>query len=201
MNLLRAAGRALMGGYFIASGVKALKDPDALVPATEPLAEKFVPFAQRKLPESVSAYIPEDTRSLVRLGGVASVAGGLGMATGIAPRLGGALAAGSMIPHVVAADPRGALDKSAARTDFLAKLALAGAALVLTQDTRGKPSMLWRASDSSHRVSQSAAKAIEGAGSDAQRLGRRAQKKLEKAATQAQRRIDAAANDVLDVLK
>ena len=201
MNLLRAAGRALMGGYFIASGVKAVKDPDALVPATEPLAEKFVPFAQRTLPGSVSAYIPEDTRSLVRLGGISAVAGGVGMATGIAPRLGGALAAGSMLPQLAAADPRGALDKSAARSDFLAKLALAGAALVLTQDTRGKPSMLWRASDSTQRVSRSAAKALEGAGSDAQRLGRRAQKKLEKAATQAQRLIDAAAHEVKDVLR
>ncbi len=190
-----------MGGYFIASGARAVRDPDSLVPAAEPLAEKFVPFAQRTLPGAVSAYIPEDTRSLVRLGGASAVAGGLAMATGLAPRLGGALAAGSMIPQVIAADPRGALDKQAARTDFLAKLALAGAALVLTQDTRGKPGVLWRASDSTHRVSRSAAKAIEGVGSDAQRLGRRAQKKLEKAAVQAQRRIDAAAHEVKDVLR
>lgn len=190
-----------MGGYFIANGVRALRDPDALVPATEPLAERFVPFAQKTFPEAVSAYIPEDTRSLVRLGGAASIAGGLGMLTGVAPRVGGALAAGSMLPHVIAADPRGALDKPAARGDFLSKLALAGAALVLSQDTRGKPSMLWRASDSTHRVSRSATKAIEGVGEDAQRLSRRAQKKLQKSAKQAQKRLDAAAKDVKGVLQ
>lgn len=184
MNLLRATGRALVGGYFIANGVKALRDPDALVSAAEPIAQRVVPLAQRSLPEAVSAYIPESPRSIVRLCGVSAIAGGLGMATGIAPRAGGALAASSMAPHIVAADPRG-LSEPGARTNFLSKLALAGAALVISQDTRGKPSLFWRAGDSAGRVQRSAVKAIDGAQADAAKVGKRAQKRLRKAAHKA----------------
>ncbi|SMO51585.1 DoxX family membrane protein [Propioniciclava tarda] len=201
MNLLRGAGRAMMATYFIANGVKALRDPDALVPATEPIAQRFVPFAQKTLPEAVSAYVPEDTRSLVRLGGVASIAGGLGMATGIAPRGGGVLAAASMLPHLVAADPRQASDRRGAMTDFFGKLAIAGAALVVSQDTRGRPSLLWRAGDSAARLGRTTTRAVDGAQADAVALSRRARKNLDKAARQAQRRFDAVAEDVKGVLQ
>lgn len=201
MNLLRATGRAMMATYFIANGVQVLRDPDALVPAAEPLAAKFVPFAQKTLPEAVSAYVPEDTRSLVRLGGLASIVGGLGMATGIAPRAGGALAVASMLPHLAAADPRGAADRKAALSELATKLALTGAALMVTQDTRGRPSMLWRADDSATRLSRSAGRAVEGVQSDARRLSRRAQKRLERAARVAERRTEALAKDVRDVLQ
>jgi uncharacterized membrane protein YphA (DoxX/SURF4 family) len=190
----------MMATFFIANGVKALRDPDALVPATEPIAERFVPLAQRTLPGAVSAYVPESTRTLVRLGGVAAIAGGVGMATGIAPRVGGALAAATMLPHIIAADPRGAADRGAALGDFLTKVALAGGALVVTQDTRGKPSVFWRASDSAARLRTSASHAVEDASADAHKLGRRAQKKLDKAAREASKRVQAAAKDVKGVL-
>jgi putative oxidoreductase len=201
MNLLRATGRAMLATFFIANGVKALRDPDALVPASEPFAARFVPFAQKALPEALSAYVPEDTRSLVRLGGLAAIAGGLCMATGIAPRAGGALAAASMLPHLVAADPRGAADRKAALGEFATKLALTGAALVVTQDTRGRPSVLWRANDSAARLGRSTGRAVEGVQADAQRLGRRAQKRVERAARAAQKRLDTVAKDAKGVLQ
>jgi uncharacterized membrane protein YphA (DoxX/SURF4 family) len=145
MNLLRAAGRAMMAGFFIANGVKAIKDPEALVPEAEPIAEKFVPLAQQAFPEAVSAYVPEDTKTLIRINGALAVVGGVAMATGLAPRAGGALAAASMIPHLLASDPRKADDKAAGRSLLIRNLALTGAAIVLTQDTQGHPSLLWRA--------------------------------------------------------
>ena len=39
MTLLRAAYRTMLASYFITSGVKALRDPDSLVPVAEPLAD------------------------------------------------------------------------------------------------------------------------------------------------------------------
>jgi hypothetical protein len=42
MTLLRAVSRTMLASYFIASGVKALRDPAPLVPLAEPLADRFV---------------------------------------------------------------------------------------------------------------------------------------------------------------
>lgn len=60
----------------------------------------FVPLA-RQLPPKVASYIPEDTKSLVRLNGVASVLGGLGFATGIFRRGATSLAANVRTAHVI----------------------------------------------------------------------------------------------------
>lgn len=200
MNLLRAAGRAALASVFIAQGVKAVKNPDALVSATEPLAERFVPFAQAKLPGAIGAYVPEDPKSIVRLSGVAAIAGGLGMATGLAPKAGGFLAAASMIPQLADADPRQASDRKAALGDFITKLALAGAALVVSQDTRGRPSLYWRAGDSAARLGQSASRAVVSASSDVERAGKRARRRAERAARRAAKRVDSMVADAKGVL-
>ena len=170
----------MLATVFVSNGVKALKDPEALVPAAEPLAAKFVPLAQRTLPEAVSAYVPEDTKNLVRLNGVASILGGLGMFTNISTRGGGTLAAVSMLPHLIASNPRGAADKKAARSIFLRNLALTGAALVVSQDTKGNPSLGWRANDFSYRMGQQARKRSESLAKDAEGFGKRTRKQLDR---------------------
>ncbi len=185
----------MLATFFIANGVKAVKDPEPFVDAADPLAQKFVPFAQRTFPEAVSAYVPEDTRSLVRLNGAAGIAGGLGMATGIAPRGGAVLAAASMVPHVLASDPRGAVNKSEARSIFVRNLALAGAALVLSQDTHGKPSLFWRANDSANRLGRTTTKAVEGVQADGAKLSRRTQKKLDRAARDVGKKLGLVSTD------
>ena len=43
MTLLRAVARTMLASYFVSSGIKAIRDPEALVPAAEPLAD---PLAQ-----------------------------------------------------------------------------------------------------------------------------------------------------------
>lgn len=158
MNLVRGIGRLLLGGFFIVQGAKAVKEPAQFATAAEPIAERFVPLAQRTLPPEASAYVPEDPETLVRLNGALSVLGGLGMATGISRRGGAYLAAASMVPHVLAADPRGTTpaEKSAARSLFVRNLALLGAALVVSQDTAGQPSLLWRAADTRQRLAREA---------------------------------------------
>ena len=50
MTLLRFAARTMLASYFVASGVKALRDPEALVPAAEPLIDRVVPDGQAVRP-------------------------------------------------------------------------------------------------------------------------------------------------------
>ena len=88
MTLLRAAARTMLASYFVASGVKALRDPDSLVPAAEPLVDKIVPLAKQYAPDQVAGCIPEDTATLVRVNGALQVVGGLALATGKGRRLG-----------------------------------------------------------------------------------------------------------------
>ncbi|HHU39680.1 MAG TPA: DoxX family membrane protein, partial [Propionibacterium sp.] len=147
MNLVRGIGRLLLGGFFIVQGAKAVKEPAQFAPAAEPIAQRFVPLAQKTLPPEASAYVPEDPETLVRLNGALSVLGGLGMATGIGRRGGAYMAAASMLPHVLAANPKDASpsEKNTVRSLFVRNLALLGAALVVSQDTAGQPSLLWRA--------------------------------------------------------
>ena len=51
MTLLRAAARTMLASYFISSGVKALRNPRALAPAAEPLANKVVPVVKKYVPD------------------------------------------------------------------------------------------------------------------------------------------------------
>lgn len=176
MNLPRAIGRVLLGSFFIATGVKALKDPAPFVPAAEPLAAKLVPFAQKVLPSQVSAYVPEDTATLVRLNAAASLVGGLGVATGIGRRPAAALAAASLVPSLLATRPRTAVpdDRDDVRAVFWRDLALLGAALVVSQDTAGRPSLAWRARDQRRRLARETEHRKELLAKDSKRLKREA---------------------------
>lgn len=179
MNLLRFVGRSLLAGFFVTNGLKAVRRPDDLVDAAEPMAEKFVPFAQRNLPPAAAAYLPTDTRSLVRLTGAAQVAGGLAMFTGVGRRPGAGLAALAMVPHVIAANPRGVPEakRDAARSVFVRNLALLGAALVVSQDTQGQPGLLWRASEGYARMQREAARSQDELAREADKLRRLAVRK------------------------
>lgn len=177
MNLLRGVGRILLGGFFIANGVKAVRDPEPFVAAAQPLADKVVPLAQRALPDEAAAYVPRDTATLVRLNGVASVLGGLGMVTGISTKGGGALAALSMLPHVAAAKSS-TLDKDTARSLVVRNLALLGAALVVSQDTKGRPSLAWRANDTRVRLARQADRAAKSVAKDSSHMTQLAGKDL-----------------------
>jgi uncharacterized membrane protein YphA (DoxX/SURF4 family) len=159
MNLVRPAARLMLASFFVVNGVKAVRKPETMVAGAEPIAKAFVPLAQQTLPPKVASYIPEDTKSLVRLNGVASVLGGLGFATGIFRRGGASLAAASMLPHVIASYPsKNAADRDAARSIFVRNLALFGAALLGSQDLQGQPSLAWRANDQRVRLAREAEK-------------------------------------------
>lgn len=191
MNLLRGVGRILLGGFFIANGVKAVRDPGQFVPAAQPLADKVVPLAQRALPPEAAAYVPQDTATLVRVNGIASVLGGLGMATGISTKGGGALAAASMLPHVVAAKESGA-DADASRSLLVRNLALLGAAIVVSQDTRGKPSLVWKANATRLQIARDADRAKKSLAKDASHVAQLTMKDFKRLKREAQLQAKAA---------
>ena len=163
MTLLRAAARTMLASYFVASGVKALRDPAPLVPAAEPLAEKLVPLIKQASPDQVAGFIPEDTATLVRVDGALQIVGGLALATGRGRRMGAWLLATSLLPNTIAkhpfwskSDPE---EKAADRSAFLKNISLLGGVLIATGDTEGKPSLAWRAQKGGHQIAKKTSKA------------------------------------------
>src|SRR4029453_4942628 len=105
MTLLRAIPRTMLASSFVAGGIKAIVDPESLVPAAEPLVDRVVPLVKEYTPEQVAGYVPENTVTLVRLNGIAEVLGGAALATGKGRRFGALLLAGSLVPRPIAKHP------------------------------------------------------------------------------------------------
>ena len=149
MSLLRAIPRTMLASYFVAAGIRAIRDPESLVPAAEPLVDRVVPLLKEYTPEQVAGYVPENTVTLVRLNGIAEVLGGAALATGKGRRLGALLLAGSLIPSTIAKHPFWTVQDPEARAQdrshFLKNVSLLGGVLLAAQDTEGKPSLVWRA--------------------------------------------------------
>ena len=149
MNLLRAVPRAMLASYFLASGIKAIRDPESFVPAAEPLTDRVVPLVKEYSPEQVAGFVPENTVTLVRVFGVAQVAGGVALATGKGRRLGALLLAGTLVPSTIANHPfwrvQDPEERARDRSHFLKNVSLLGGVLIASVDTEGKPSLAWRA--------------------------------------------------------
>ena len=174
MSLLRAVPRTMLASYFVAAGIKAIRDPESLVPAAEPLVDRVVPLVKEYAPEQVAGYVPENTVTLVRINGIAQVVGGAALATGKGRRLGALLLAGSLIPSTIAKHPFWTVqdpeERAQDRNHFLKNVSLLGGVLLASQDTEGRPSLAWRA----QRGGESIAKET-----------RRASKKLAKSTSKA----------------
>ena len=163
MSLLRAIPRTMLASYFVAAGIRAIRDPESLVPAAEPLVDRVVPLVKEYTPEQVAGYVPENTVTLVRLNGVAEVLGGAALATGKGRRLGALLLAGSLIPSTIAKHPFWTVQDPEARAQdrshFLKNVSLLGGVLLAAQDTEGKPSLVWRARKGGETIAKETRKA------------------------------------------
>jgi len=155
MSLLRTAARTMLASYFVYNGIKTVREPQELVPSTQPLADAVVPLVQKVAPPQVVELVPTDTVTLVRANGVAQIVGGIALATGKARRLGALILAGTVAPQTIARhdfwtakDPE---EKQSKLQGFLADVALVGSVLLASQDTEGKPSLAWRAQATSER--------------------------------------------------
>jgi uncharacterized membrane protein YphA (DoxX/SURF4 family) len=174
MSLLRAIPRTMLASYFVAAGIKAIRDPESLVPAAEPLVDRVVPLVKEYAPEQVAGYVPENTVTLVRINGIAQVVGGAALATGKGRRLGALLLAGSLIPSTIAKHPFWTVqdpeERAQDRNHFLKNVSLLGGVLLASQDTEGKPSLAWRAQKGGESIAKET---------------RRASKKLSKSTSKA----------------
>ena len=174
MSLLRAIPRTMLASYFVAAGIKTIRDPESLVPAAEPLVDRLVPLVKEYTPEQVAGYVPENTVTLVRINGIAQVVGGAALATGKGRRLGALLLAGSLIPSTIAKHPFWTVqdpeERAQDRNHFLKNVSLLGAVLLASQDTEGKPSLAWRAQKGGESIAKET---------------RRASKKLSKSTSKA----------------
>ncbi len=163
MTLLRAAARTMLATYFISSGIKALRHPDALVPAAEPLTDKLVPLVKQYAPAQVAGYVPEDARTLVRVNGGTQVLGGLALATGKGRRVGALLLAASLVPSTIAKYPfwseSDAEAKALAKNNFLKNVSLLGGVLLAARDTEGQPGIAWRAQKGGQNLARDTRKA------------------------------------------
>jgi uncharacterized membrane protein YphA (DoxX/SURF4 family) len=163
MSLLRAIPRTMLASYFVAAGIKAIRDPESLVPAAEPLVDRVVPLVKEYAPEQVAGYVPENTVTLVRLNGITQVVGGAALATGRGRRLGALLLAGSLIPSTIAKHPFWTVQdpdaRSQDRSHFLKNVSLLGGVLLAAQDTEGRPSLAWRARKGGESIAKETRKA------------------------------------------
>ena len=145
MSLLRFAARTMLASFFVINGIRALRDPEPLVSATEPIAKTFLPLAEKTLPPQAAAYLPEDAKGLVKLSALAQIVGGLSLATGIGRRLGAGVLAVSMAPQLLASSPFGSSSDQDSTNDFLRNIALTGGVLLAAGDTEGQPNLAYRA--------------------------------------------------------
>jgi uncharacterized membrane protein YphA (DoxX/SURF4 family) len=163
MTLLRAGARTMLASYFIVNGVKTVRNPDPLVPAAEPVADRVVPLVKKYAPQQVAAVVPEDTASLVRINGGAQILGGLALASGKGRRLGALMLAGSLVPSTLARHPfwsRTDPDERALdRSQFLKNVSLLGGVLLAAGDTEGKPSLTYRAQKGGRSIAKETRKA------------------------------------------
>lgn len=188
MSLLRFAGRTMLASFFVVQGAKAVINPEPLVADADPLAKAFVPLAQKVAPASFAGYIPDETKTLVRVTGAAQVVGGLMLATGVGRRLGATVLGLSLVPHVIASRPsKGATseERQIAQSQLLRNVALLGGAILASLDTQGRPSIAWLADDRRQRLASEAERTANQLGAGAKRWGRGLTKDAKRAAEQA----------------
>ena len=148
MNILRAFARPMLATSFVLDGIDALTRPARHVERFE----KVSPLLERAgLPPVLTA----DARMLTRACGAVSVAAGLGLATGRAPRTCAAVLAALNVPFTLINNPVWAVSGKEARKQALSGLARGGAVgaglLLAAVDREGRPSLTWRIEDGRRR--------------------------------------------------
>lgn len=161
MNLLRGVGRLMLGGFYIVNGIKSIKEPARYVAQAEPVADRLEPLARKLFGPDATSYLSEKPEALIRINGAMSLLGGLGLVSGFGRRVGGGLAAASMVIPVLGQVPDDAteVERAEYKVAKLRDLALFGAALIVTQDTAGRPSLAWKAAETRRRMASESSRA------------------------------------------
>ncbi|WP_448759835.1 DoxX family membrane protein [Actinomyces oricola] len=141
MDLLRAVARPMLASSFVVDGVDAIVRPRRHVEKFE----KVAPLLERA---GLPPVLASDAVLLTRLTGAMSVAAGLGLATGRAPRTCAVVLATLNLPLTVVNYPVWAARGKTERREAVSGLARGGAVgaglLLAAVDREGRPSLAWR---------------------------------------------------------
>ncbi|WP_040808787.1 DoxX family protein [Nocardia concava] len=150
--MFRRVGYPLLATAFIVDGVETLTNPETRVKSATTLVQQ----GQRVLPDRVAGNLPSDPAQVVRATAAIRVGGGVLLALGKAPRLASLVLAATTVPvALIEHDFWNEPDRerrTAVRTAFLRDAGLLGGLLIAASDTRGKPSLGWRARRAAHRT-------------------------------------------------
>lgn len=138
MNILRTLARPLLAAPFIVDGIDALLHPHVHAHRSRDLVDPMEPLLKK-------AGIEVDQETLVtvsRVMGATSVAAGMGLATGLAPRSGAAILCALSIPVALVHAPTALKTRSFG--DVTRRLALVGGLAIASTDRQGNPSAAWR---------------------------------------------------------
>ena len=134
----------MLASMFVAGGVDALRNPQALVPAAKSVTDTIKPVVDEAAPEGAS--LPADTEQIVRINGAVQVVAGLALATGHFPRLAALVLAGTLGPTTVAGhafwDERDPQRQAEQRVHFIKNVSMAGGLLMATLDPAPHKKML-----------------------------------------------------------
>ncbi|APE15071.1 DoxX family protein [Mycobacterium crocinum] len=159
--LIRRVARPMLAAVFIGQGIEALKSPKPAAEAARPTLEGL-----QKLPEPVSANVPNDPETLAKITAAVQIGGGVLLASGRLPRIASAALAATVIPanlgaHMFWDEPDQQL-KAEKRRAFLTDLSLLGGLIIASADTAGKPSLGWRGRRAARKVSDAVSGSLPG---------------------------------------
>lgn len=139
--LLRRIARPMLASVFIYDGFDALRSPVPHVRTARNTVTRYARTAGLKRP-----LTDRELKLIVRVHGGLTVAAGLGLAFGRAPRSAALLLAGLSLPLAVAQEPfTSDVTPRAVRAEkFVRSLSAVGAALLAGVDHEGRPGMGWR---------------------------------------------------------
>jgi putative oxidoreductase len=160
MTVTRRLARPLLASSFIFGGVQALRNTPALAEASKPVNDDIREFAGKVAPQ---VKVPADDQTLVRINAGVHILGGLGLATGRAPRLCAFALAATLVPTTLAGHPfweeKDKESREKQTSQFFKNLSMFGGLVLAGLDTEGRPGLAWR---TSHAVG-TASKAVGGA--------------------------------------
>lgn len=141
MDPVRALARPLLASVFVVDGIDALRYPEKHAALAEPY-DSVLDKAAEKVPG-----VPASRTTQVRVIGGASVAAGLLLAIGKAPRVAAATLAAIGVTSTVIRHPFWSKKGEERREElsaFLTRGAVTAGAVFAATDRRGKPSLAWQ---------------------------------------------------------
>ncbi|PRW62996.1 DoxX family protein [Actinopolyspora mortivallis] len=158
--LVRRLARPLLASIFVYGGIGVFRDPQGHAQAAAPLVERATEPVRDTLPQRM----PTDAETLVKIDGGVKIGAGLLLALGRFPRFSALLLSASLVPTTLVghafwehSDPE---QRAAQQTHFIKNLGILGGLLTTVVDTKGKPSVGYRARHGAHRVAEQTQHAV-----------------------------------------